>query len=235
MDWTELIGDRLPGRTVADRERRQLRRAGRAPPRRRPRLTTTSSWSRSGPGIGGGLVVDGRVQVGRAGLRRRDRPHGGRPGRAAVPVRAARLLGALRLGRRAGRAGPRGRAGRPAAARWCALAGGDPESVRGEDVSAAAAAGDPGARQVIERGRLVGRLRPGQPGLRARPGVLRARAAAWSSAGDLSSTSARARLRRAGRGRATAGPEAVIVPAALRRAGRCGGRARWRRVRAGSW
>jgi glucokinase len=30
------------------------------------------------------------------------------------------------------------------------LAGGDPESVRGEDVSAAAAAGDPAARRVIE-------------------------------------------------------------------------------------
>jgi glucokinase len=31
------------------------------------------------------------------------------------------------------------------------VAGGDPESVRGEDVSAAAAAGDPAARQVIEQ------------------------------------------------------------------------------------
>jgi glucokinase len=30
------------------------------------------------------------------------------------------------------------------------VAGGDPESVRGEDVSAAAAAGDPAARRVIE-------------------------------------------------------------------------------------
>ena len=30
------------------------------------------------------------------------------------------------------------------------LAGGDPESVRGEDVSAAAAAGDPAAQRVIE-------------------------------------------------------------------------------------
>jgi glucokinase len=31
------------------------------------------------------------------------------------------------------------------------MAGGDPEAVRGEDVSAAAAAGDPEARRVIER------------------------------------------------------------------------------------
>jgi glucokinase len=55
-----------------------------------------------------------------------------------VPLRAARLLGALRLGRLAGRRGEVVR-----------LAGGDPESVRGEDVSAAAAAGDPAAHQVI--------------------------------------------------------------------------------------
>ena len=50
-----------------------------------------------------------------ARLRRGDRPHGGRPGRPAVPVRAAGLLGALRLGRRPGPAGPGGGAGRQAA------------------------------------------------------------------------------------------------------------------------
>ena len=67
-----------------------------------------------------------------------------------MPVRQARLLGALRLGERA----------RPPVAREAAhagrlpdvvaLAGGDPDAVRGEHVTAAAAAGDAGARSVLE-------------------------------------------------------------------------------------
>ena len=49
-----------------------------------------------------------------------------------------------------GRPGPRGGAGRDGCGEVVRLAGGDPESVRGEDVSAAAAAGDPAAQRVIE-------------------------------------------------------------------------------------
>ena len=111
-EWTgpSSIGARLPGRTGPDRERRQLRRAGRAPAGRGPGLP------RRRDGDAGdrhrGRHRRRRPGPGRRGrLRRRDRPHGRRPGRAAVPVRAPGLLGALRLGRRTRRPGPGGGAG----------------------------------------------------------------------------------------------------------------------------
>ena len=77
-----------------------------------------------------------------------------------MPVRAAGLLGALRLGQRARPPGPRrGRTpGRPTGI--VALAGGDPEDVRGEHVTRAAADGD---AEALERAcaefALVGRAR----------------------------------------------------------------------------
>ena len=82
-------------------------------------------------------------------VRRRGRPHGGREGRAGVPVRQAGLLGerfasGSGLGRLAREAAEAGRAGAV-----LELAGGDPEAVRGEHVSAAARAGDADACRVL--------------------------------------------------------------------------------------
>ena len=50
-----------------------------------------------------------RCSAARNGFAGRARPHGGRPRRAAVPVRPAGLLGAVRVGQRARPPGPRGR------------------------------------------------------------------------------------------------------------------------------
>ena len=102
-----------------------------------------------GTGIGGGIVIDGRVQVGSAGFAG-EIGHmvvdpAGPPcpcGRRGCWERYASGAGLGVLAREAALAGRLGEVVR--------LAGGDPESVRGEDVSAAAAAGDPAARQVIE-------------------------------------------------------------------------------------
>ena len=102
-----------------------------------------------GTGIGGGIVIDGRVQVGSAGFAG-EIGHmvvdpAGPPcpcGRRGCWERFASGAGLGVLAREAALAGRLGEVVR--------LAGGDPESVRGEDVSAAAAAGDPAARRVIE-------------------------------------------------------------------------------------
>ncbi len=61
-----------------------------------------------GTGIGGGDHRRWPRGAGGVGLRRGDRPHGGRPHGAAVPVRQAGLLGAIRLGERSRATGPRG-------------------------------------------------------------------------------------------------------------------------------
>ena len=152
VDWRVLIG-RAPGRA----RRSSSRTTPTSPP------WPSTGWARRGATRTCVMVTLGTghrrrarsstagSQVGGARLRRRDRPHGGRPGRATLPVRAAGLLGALRLGRRAGPAGPRGGPGRAGCPTWWRLAGGDPESVRGEDVTAAALAGDPDARRVVEQ------------------------------------------------------------------------------------
>ena len=102
-----------------------------------------------GTGIGGGLVVDGRVRHGANGF-------AGEPGHMVVdprgPVcpcgrrgcweRFASGSGLGRLGRDAALAGRL-----PVAVD---LVGGDTEAVRGEHVVAAARAGDPGAGQVLD-------------------------------------------------------------------------------------
>ena len=73
-----------------------------------------------------------------------------------MPVRPARLLGAVRVGVGPGPPGPRGGHRRAAARGSSALAGGDPEAVRGEHVQAAAREGDPDALAVIDEfGRWV--------------------------------------------------------------------------------
>jgi glucokinase len=109
-----------------------------------------------GTGIGGGIVVDGRVQVGSAGFAGEIGHMVVDPAGPACPCgrrgcweRFASGAGLGVLAREAALAGRLGEVVR--------LAGGDPESVRGEDVSAAAAAGDPAAQQVIaEVGRWIG-------------------------------------------------------------------------------
>ncbi len=147
VDWTELIGDRLPGRTVLIENDANLavlaeHRLGAARGYGHVVMVTL------GTGIGGGIVVDGRVQVGSAGFAG-EIGHmvvdpAGPPcpcGRRGCWERFASGAGLGVLAREAALAGRLGEVVR--------LAGGDPESVRGEDVSAAAAAGDPAARQVI--------------------------------------------------------------------------------------
>ena len=152
-----------------------------------------------GTGIGGGIVVDGRVQVGSAGFAG-EIGHmvvdpDGPPcpcGRRGCWERFASGAGLGVLAREAALAGRLGEVVR--------LAGGDPESVRGEDVSAAAAAGDPAARQVIEEvGWWIGF------GLANLACVVDPECFVLGGgvveAGDLLVDSARAAFERAGRGR----------------------------------
>ncbi len=148
VDWTELIGDRLPGRELLIENDANFavlaeHRLGAARGHRHVVMVTL------GTGIGGGLVVDDRVQVGSAGF-------AGEIGHMVVDPNGPPCP----CGRRgcwerfASGAGLKVRAREAALAgrlqEVVRLAGGDPESVRGEDVSAAAAAGDPAARRVIE-------------------------------------------------------------------------------------
>jgi glucokinase len=148
VDWTELIGDRLPGRAVLIENDANFavlaeHRLGAARGHRHVVMVTL------GTGIGGGLVIDDRVQVGSAGF-------AGEIGHMVVDPDGPpcpcgrrgcweRFASGAGLGVRAREAALAGRLGEVVR-----LAGGDPESVRGEDVSAAAASGDPGARRVIE-------------------------------------------------------------------------------------
>ena len=155
VDWTELIGPRLPGRSVLIENDANLavlaeQRLGAARAYRHVVMVTL------GTGIGGGIVIDGRVEVGSAGFAG-EIGHmvvdpAGPPcpcGRRGCWERYASGAGLGLLAREAALAGRLDGVVR--------RAGGDPENVRGEDVSAAAAAGDPAARQVIgEVGRWVG-------------------------------------------------------------------------------
>jgi len=147
VDWNELIGDQLPGRTVLIENDANFavlaeHRIGAARGYDHVVMVTL------GTGIGGGLVLDGRVQVGSAGFAG-EIGHmvvdpAGPPcpcGRRGCWERFASGAGLGVLAREAALAGRLGEVVR--------LAGGDAESVRGEDVSAAAAAGDPAAQQVI--------------------------------------------------------------------------------------
>jgi glucokinase len=148
VDWTELIGDRLPGRDVLIENDANFavlaeHRLGAA------RGHDDVVMATLGTGIGGGIVTDGRVQVGSAGF-------AGEIGHMVVDPAGPpcpcgrrgcweRFASGAGLGVRAREAALAGRL-----AEVVRVAGGDPESVRGEDVSVAAAAGDPAARQVIE-------------------------------------------------------------------------------------
>jgi glucokinase len=147
VDWNELIGDQLPGRTVLIENDANFavlaeHRIGAARGHDHVVMVTL------GTGIGGGLVLDGRVQVGSAGFAG-EIGHmvvdpAGPPcpcGRRGCWERFASGAGLGVLAREAALSGRLGEVVR--------LAGGDAESVRGEDVSAAAAAGDPAARLLI--------------------------------------------------------------------------------------
>jgi glucokinase len=101
-----------------------------------------------GTGIGGGLVCGGRLVEGANGFAGEIGhmvidPQGPRClcGRRGCWERLASGSGLGRLGREAGEAGQ--------AARVVALAGGDPEAIRGEHVTVAAAEGDEEARAVM--------------------------------------------------------------------------------------
>ena len=216
VDWTALIGDRLPGRRIVIENDANFavlaeHRLGAARGYRHVVMVTL------GTGIGGGIVLDGRVQVGSAGFAG-EIGHmvvdpAGPPcpcGRRGCWERFASGAGLGVLAREAALAGRLGEVVR--------VAGGDPESVRGEDVSAAAAAGDPAARRVIEEvGWWVGF---GLANLACRPrsGVLRPRR--WRRAGRRSPGRGRPRhVRGAGRGRGPP-PSGGDRARGLRRAGR---------------
>jgi glucokinase len=101
-----------------------------------------------GTGIGGGLVTDGLLVEGAHGFAGEFGHSVVDPYGPACPCgkrgcweRFASGSGLGRLGREAAQAGY--------APRVVELAGGDPEAVRGEHVTAAAAEGDPGATQII--------------------------------------------------------------------------------------
>jgi glucokinase len=220
VDWNELIGDQLPGRTVLIENDANLavlaeHRIGAAVGHDHVVMVTL------GTGIGGGLVVDRRVQVGAAGFAG-EIGHmvvdpAGPPcpcGRRGCWERFASGAGLGMLAREAALAGRLGEVVR--------LAGGDAETVRGEDVSAAAAAGDPAAQQVIRE--VGGWIGFGLANLAALldpacfvlgGGVV--------EAGDLLIASARAAYAELVEG-GDRRPAAVIVPAAFgERAGAVGG------------
>jgi glucokinase len=155
VDWTQLVGGRLPGRSVLIENDANFavlaeHRLGAAAGFDQVVLVTL------GTGIGGGIVIDGKVQVGAAGF-------AGEIGHMVVdPAGPACPCGRRGCWERFASGAGLGMLARQAAlaGRLDAvvhLAGGDPESVRGEDVSAAAEAGDPAAQQVIrEVGSWVG-------------------------------------------------------------------------------
>jgi glucokinase len=220
VDWNELIGDRLPGRTVLIENDANLavlaeHRLGAA------RGYDDVVMVTLGTGIGGGIVLDGHVQVGSAGFAG-EIGHlvvdpAGPPcpcGRRGCWERFASGAGLGVLAREAALAGRLNEVVR--------VAGGDPESVRGEDVSAAAATGDPAAQQVIrEVGGWIGF------GLANLAAVLDPACFVLGGgvvqAGDLLVESARATFAELVEG-GDRRPVAVIVPAAFgERAGAVGG------------
>ncbi len=112
----------------------------------------------------------------------------GRPGRTAMPVRSARMLGAVRVGLRAGDARPRGRDAGIDSTTWFAM----PAATRG-GAWRARPGRRPRRRPRGARGdrrlRPLGRARPVEPHQRLRSGDVRARW--WSRVAGPISTSNR--------------------------------------------
>jgi glucokinase len=149
VDWTLLMGERLPGRKIVIENDANFavlaeHRLGAAQGYRHVVMVTL------GTGIGGGLIVDGRVQVGGNGF-------AGEIGHMVVdPAGPPCPCGRRGCWERYASGGGLGLLAREAALAGklpavVALSGGDPEGVRGEDVTAAALAGDPDARDVVEQ------------------------------------------------------------------------------------
>jgi len=148
VDWRVLIGERLPGRKVVIENDANFavlaeHRIGAATGYRHVVMVTL------GTGIGGGIVIDGRVQVGGHGF-------AGEIGHMVVdPAGPPCPCGRRGCWERFASGGGLGLLAREAALAGAlpgvvARSGGDPESVRGEDVTAAALSGDPDARRVVE-------------------------------------------------------------------------------------
>jgi glucokinase len=149
VDWNELIGTRLPGRPVLVENDANFavlaeHRLGAARGYDHVLMVTL------GTGIGGGLIVDGRVQVGGHGF-------AGEIGHMVVdPSGPPCPCGRRGCWERYASGGGLGLLARQAALAGnlpevVARTGGDPESVRGEDVSAAALIGNADARRVVEQ------------------------------------------------------------------------------------
>jgi glucokinase len=149
VDWRALLAARMTGRDVLVENDANLavlaeHRLGSARSYRHVVMVTL------GTGIGGGLVVDGRVEVGGHGF-------AGEIGHMVVdPAGPPCPCGRRGCWERFASGGGLGLLAREAALAGTlpgvvALSGGDPEGVRGEDVTAAALAGDGDARRVVEQ------------------------------------------------------------------------------------
>jgi glucokinase len=149
IDWRLLLGQRLVGREVLIENDANFavlaeHRLGAAQGYHHVVAVTL------GTGIGGGLIVDGRVQVGAHGF-------AGEIGHMVVdPAGPPCPCGRRGCWERYASGGGLGLLAREAALAGrlpgvVARAGGDAESVRGEDVTEAARAGDADARQVVEQ------------------------------------------------------------------------------------
>ena len=219
IDWRRLIGDQLPGRTILIENDANFAALA------EHRLGAAQGYSHVlmvtlGTGIGGGLIVDGRIQVGGHGF-------AGEIGHMVVdPAGPPCPCGRRGCWERYASGGGLGVLAREAALAGrlpevVRMAGGDAEGVRGEDVSAAAAGGDPDARRVVaEVGWWVGF------GLANLACVLDPQCIVLGgglvSAGDLLLTAARDAFAELVEGGA-ARPETVIVTAAFgERAGAVG-------------
>jgi len=147
VDWNELLRQHLPGRRV------EVENDANVAALAEHRLGAAKGYDHAvvvtlGTGIGGGLIVDGRVQAGAHGFAG-EIGHmvvdpAGPPcpcGRRGCWERYASGAGLGLLAREAALAGE--------LPDVVARAGGDPERVRGEDVTAAAHDGDAGARLVL--------------------------------------------------------------------------------------
>jgi glucokinase len=148
VDWKSLLSERLPGQRVVIENDANFavlaeHRLGAARGYRHVVMATL------GTGIGGGIVVDGQVQAGGHGF-------AGEIGHMVVdPSGPPCPCGRRGCWERYASGGGLGLLAREAALAGklpgvVALSGGDPESVRGEDVTAAALSGDPDARRVVE-------------------------------------------------------------------------------------
>jgi len=148
IDWNTLIGREVPGRRIliendANFAALAEHRLGAAQGHAHVLMVTL------GTGIGGGLIIDGRLQVGGHGF-------AGEIGHMVVdPAGPPCPCGRRGCWERYASGGGLGVLAREAALAGrlpevVRLAGGDAESVRGEDVSAAALAGDDDARRVVQ-------------------------------------------------------------------------------------